>query len=391
MENRLELEKKKAKELEIDNLETRKQGHWSRPCILELRKNNVADLAEKFGQFNVVMVDILENHHPSMVNTNTNTNPDPNVYQNIYAPDQMNHATGTGTDGINFPRPNQTGTNYFGLPSHNYDMPGPSDLSSYGNQERSIFLSGLDTSFLLDNMTGNLKGSNLMDIPGPSGTNNLLDIPRSSGTNNLIDIPPGPSGTNLMDPRSDPMWEQFSTFSTAPASRTSSSNITIPGNPNTGNAAPYVLQPGNYIVPLIQDNLENMFQGTFNNNYNGDGNSMALNQGNVQNMFQGTFNTINSGNYYTIPNRGNVQNMFQGTFTNNNGIYTTPNLQGNVQNMFQGAFNNNNNGNGNFTPRSHQPSDQRSDHQQSTSTSRVKTVNRVYSATVAGSRSACQD
>ncbi|KAK4493315.1 hypothetical protein RD792_017804 [Penstemon davidsonii] len=219
MENQLELEKKKAKEIEMDNLETRNQGYWSRPCILELRKNDVADLAEKFGKFNVVMDDILENHHPSIVNPNTNTNPDPIIYLNIYAPDQMNHATGTGTDGINFPWPNQTGTNY-----------------------------------LLDNMTDNLNGLNLMDIPGPTGTNNL------------IDIPPGPSGTNLMDSISDPMWEQFSTFSTTPASRSSSSNITIPGNSNTCNAAPYVRQPGNYIVPIMQDNLENMFQGTFNNN-----------------------------------------------------------------------------------------------------------------------------
>ncbi|KAK4493442.1 hypothetical protein RD792_011531 [Penstemon davidsonii] len=254
MENQLELEKKKAKELEMDNLETRNQGYWSRPCVLELRKNDVADLAEKFG---------------------------------------------TGTDGINFPWPNQIGTNY-----------------------------------LLDNMTDNLNGLNLMDIPGPTGTNNLLDIPRLSGTNNLIDIPPGPSGTNLIDPRSDPKWEQFSTFTTTPASRSSSSNITIPGNPNTGNAAPYVLQPGNYIVPLMQDNLENMFQGTFNNN----GISTIPNlQGNVQNMFQGAFNNNNNGNgNFTVPYLGHVQNMFQG-LNNNNGSRnsTAPGQNNDIQNRIQ--------------------------------------------------------
>ncbi|KAK4493314.1 hypothetical protein RD792_017803 [Penstemon davidsonii] len=263
MENQLELEKIKAKELEMDNLETRNQGYWSRPCILELRKNDVADLAENFGKFNVVMDDILENHHPSIVNPNTNTNPDPNINLNIYAPDQMNHAA------------------------------------------------------------------------GPTGTKNLLDIPRLSGTNNLIDIPPGLSGTNLMDPRSDPKWEQFSTFTTTPASRSSSSNITIPGNPNTGNAAPYVLQPGNYIVPLMQDNLENMFQGTFNNNI---GISTIPNlQGNVQNMFQGAFNNNNNGNgNFTVPYQGHVQSMFQG-LNNNNGSRnsTAPGQNNDIQNRIQ--------------------------------------------------------
>ncbi|KAK4485279.1 hypothetical protein RD792_007911 [Penstemon davidsonii] len=300
MENQLELEKKKAKELEMDNLETRNQGYWSRPCVLELRKNDVADLAEKFGKFKVVMDDILENHHPSIVNLNTNTNPDPNIYLNIYAPDQMNHAAGTGTDGINFPWPNQIGTNY-----------------------------------LLDNMTDNLNGLNLMDILGPIGTNNLLDIPRLSGTNNLIDIPPGPSGTNLMDPRSDPKWEQFSTFTTTPASRSSSSNITIPGNPNTGNAAPYVLQPGNYIVPLMQHNLENMFQGTFNNN-NGISTIPNL-HGNVQNMFQGAFNYNNNGNgNFTVPYLGHVQNMFQGLNNNNcSRNSTAPGQNNDIQNRIQ--------------------------------------------------------
>ncbi|KAK4491158.1 hypothetical protein RD792_001888 [Penstemon davidsonii] len=346
MENQLELEKNKAKEREIDTLETRRQGHWSCPHIFELSDKDVADLTEKFGNFKVRMDDLLQNHGPSQANPNTNMYPNPNI-QNLYAPDHMNHVAGTGTDGINFPRPNQIGTSYFGLPSHNYDMPGSSDLPYYGSQEGSIFLRGLDTPFMFNNMTGNLNESNFSEIPGPSVTNNLLDIPGPSGTNNLIDIPPGSSGTNIMYPISNPMWEQISTFTFTPASRSSSSTITLPGNPNIGNATPYVLQPGNSMVPPMQDNLENMFQRMYNNNYNGDGNYTALNQGNVQNMFQGTSNNINSGNY-TVPNQGNVQNIFQGTFNNNNtGIYTMPNLQGNVQNMFQGTFNYNNNGNGN--------------------------------------------